>query len=55
MADPHLNGQSIEQPEVDGRHDKHIDGSDVRGVIGWKTRDDAERLRDFMDHQRRWA
>ena len=28
--------QSIEQPEADGRHDKHIDGGDVRGVIAEK-------------------
>ena len=30
------DGQSIEQPEADGRHDKHIDGGDVRGVIAEK-------------------
>ena len=32
-ADDH---QSIEQPEADGRHDKHIDGGDVLGVIAEK-------------------
>jgi hypothetical protein len=27
------DGQPIEKPEADGRHDKHIDGGDVRRVI----------------------
>jgi hypothetical protein len=25
--------QAIEQPEADGRHDEHIDGTDVRSMI----------------------
>ena len=27
------DSQAIEQPETDGRHDKHVDGGDVRRVI----------------------
>jgi hypothetical protein len=30
------DGQSIEQPEANGRHNKHIEGGDVRGVIAEK-------------------
>jgi hypothetical protein len=39
-VDPHQvaslqadDGQSIEKPEANGRHDKHINGGDVRRVI----------------------
>src|SRR5216683_863305 len=42
-VDPHQvapvqanDGQPIEKPEADGRHDKHIDGGDVRRVIAEK-------------------
>lgn len=27
------DGQSVEQPESDSRHHKHVDGGDVRGMI----------------------
>ena len=30
MRDDH---QAIEQLETDGRHDEHVDGTDIRGVI----------------------